>query len=188
MLTTGALDQLPQVQELNRAFLALLQARVRQQGPCLGLPAPAEKILAAASPASIDAVAAFPRVLFQLRIGWRPARVEPVAAPDDAEHELCLLALHAARHASRQSAYQARLLFGLEAPDVQQLRSAPLAALQQLAAVPGMLQCAFPERRWFWDGLFTATRPELRRQLTLMALQPTIAFAWPPRRPPHASA
>ncbi|HUQ52851.1 MAG TPA: hypothetical protein VM692_11565 [Gammaproteobacteria bacterium] len=130
----------------------------------------------------------FPRVLFQLHIGRRWERTDPVAELDEAERELCLLALHAARHASRQSAYQARLLFGLDAVDVLELGGAPLAALQQLAAVPGTLLCAFRERRWFWEGLFTATRPEVRRQLTLMALQPAIALAWPPRRPPHASA
>jgi hypothetical protein len=188
MLKTAALDQLPQVEELNRAFLGLLQTRVRQQGPCLGLPASAQPVLAAAGPASLEAMAAFPRVLFQLRISGRPSRPDAAAVLDEAEHELCLLALHAARHASRQSTYQARLLFGLDATEVQQLGSAPLAALQQLAALPGMLQCAFRERRWFWEGLFTATRPELRRQLTLMALQPAVALAWPPRRPPHASA
>ena len=187
MLKTGALDQLPQVQELNRSFLALLQARVRQQGPCLGLPAGAQPVLAAAAPSTIEAMASFPRVLFQLRIGWRPLQTDPMITLDEAEHELCLLALHAARHASRQSGYQARLLFGLEAAHVQQLGSAPLGALQQLAAVPGMLRCAFSERRWFWEGLFTATRPEVRRQLTLMALQPAVAFAWPTRKPPHAS-
>ncbi len=186
MSRTGALDQLPQVHELNRAFLGLLQTRVRQQGACLGLPSAAQPVLAAAGPAAIEAMALFPRVLFQLRLGVRPsgARVEL----DEAEHELCLLALHAARQMSRHSAYQARLLFGLEAAAVQQLCIAQLTALQQLAAVPGILQCAFRERRWFWEGLFTATRPEVRRQLTLMALQPAVELPWPPRRPPHASA
>src|SRR5262245_48789183 len=119
MLKTAALDQLPQVHELNRAFLALLQNRVRNQRPCLGLPPSAEAVLAAAGPAALEAMAAFPRVLFQLRIGWRPPPADP-AGLDEAEHELCLLALHAARQASRQSAYQARLLFGLEAAAVQQ--------------------------------------------------------------------
>jgi hypothetical protein len=187
MLKLGALDQLPQVQELNRAFLGLLQARVRQQGPCLGLPAAAQTVLAVAGAPLLEAMASFPLVLFQIRLRWRP-RAEAALHFDEAEHELCLLALHAARNASRHSAYQARLLFGLEAADVQQLGTASLAALQQLAAIPGVLQCAFCERRWFWHDLFTATRPELRRQLTLMALQPAVELGWPPRRPPHASA
>jgi hypothetical protein len=188
MLKLGALDQLPQVHELNRAFLALLQSRVRQHGPCLGLPASAETVLAVAGVPVLEAMASFPHVLFQIRLGWRPSRADAVLQLDEAEHELCLLALHAARSASRQSTYQARLLYGLQAADVQQLGTASLATLQQLAAVPGVLLCAFSERRWFWEGLFTATRPELRRQLTLMALQPAVGLGWPPRRPPHASA
>jgi hypothetical protein len=187
MLKLGALDQLPQVHELNRAFLGLLQSRARQHGPCLGLPASAEGVLAAAGAPLVETMASFPHVLFRIRLGWRPSGAEAATHLDEAEHELCLLALHAARLASRQSAYQARLLYGLEAADVQQLGTATLAALQQLAAVPGVLQCAFSERRWFWEGLFTATRPELRRQLTLMALQPAVALGWPPRRPPHLS-
>jgi hypothetical protein len=187
MLKLGALDQLPQVHELNRAFLGLLQSRARQHGPCLGLPTCAEALLAGAGPPRLEAMASFPHVLFQIRLSGRPSHAESVLPLDEAEHELCLLALHAARNASRQSAYQARLLYGLEPADVQRLGTASLTALQQLAAVPGVLQCAFSERRWFWEGLFTATRPELRRQLTLMALQPAVGLGWPPRRPPHLS-
>jgi len=51
-----------------------------------------------------------------------------------------------------------------------------------------VLHCAFGEQQWFWQQLFTAARPELRRQLTLMALQPCLATGWPPRRPPQATA
>jgi hypothetical protein len=95
--------------------------------------------------------------------------------------------LLAARHASRQSTFEARLLFGLEGHDVATLSALPLVDLQRLASTPGVLQCALRERYWFWHGLLTATRPELRRQLTLMALQPGVAVDWPSRRPPHAS-
>jgi len=95
--------------------------------------------------------------------------------------------LFAARHTCRHSSYQARLLFGLEAADVERLQASPLAELQQHACAPGMLKCAFVEHHWFWHQLFT-TRPELRRQLTLMALQPSLAIAWPPRRAPHATS
>jgi hypothetical protein len=51
-----------------------------------------------------------------------------------------------------------------------------------------VLQCAFDERPWFWRDLFTATRPEVRRQLTLLALQPCLAMGWPQRRPPQSTA
>jgi hypothetical protein len=190
MSKTGALDQLQQVQELNRAFLGLLQARVRQRRSCLKLPPVAEPVLAAAPSSLLDGVAGFPRALFQaeLRSPHVGEGAHAGADFDEAEHDLSLSILIAARAASRQSSYQARLLFGLQNADVTHLGAAPLADLQRLACLPGVLRCALSDRQWFWHGLFTTTRPELRRQLTLMALQPVVAMTWPQRRPPHASA
>jgi hypothetical protein len=184
MQKPGALDQLQHVHELNRAFLGLLQSRVRQRRSCLGLPEDAHSAVAAAGAPLLEAAAAFPRALFELRIAAvqqpeRPATIEL----DEAEHDLCFSILFAARQASRQSAYQARLLFGLEAVHIEQLCACSFADLRRLAWVPGVVQCAFRERRWFWLRLFTTTRPELRRQLTLMALQPRVAVGWPQRRP-----
>ena len=189
MPTTSVLDQLQQVHELNRAFLALLQARARQARPSFGMPAAARALIAAASGPLLDGVACFPHALFHLELGSSPRVAHADRDPDfdEAEHDLCLLILLAARHTSRLSAYQARLLFGLAGPAVERLCTAPLADLQRLASLPGVLACAFRERQWFWQGLLTATRPELRRQLTLMALQPGIALDWPQRRPPQAS-
>ena len=189
MLKTGALDQLHQVHELNRAFLGVLQSRLQDRRSCLGLPASAHAAVAAAAGPLLDGVAAFPRALFRMGLGARawPACAEDAANFDEAEHDLCLSILFAARHTSRHSGYQARFLFGLEAADVERLRASPLAELQQHACAPGVLKCAFAEHHWFWQQLFTTTRPELRRQLTLMALQPNLAIAWPQRRPPHAT-
>ena len=48
MRKSGALDQLHQVHELNRAFLGLLQVRLQGGRPCLGLPAPAHAVVTAA--------------------------------------------------------------------------------------------------------------------------------------------
>ena len=190
MLQTGALDQLQQLHELNRAFLGLLQSRLRERRSCLGLPVVAQPAAAAAVGPMLEAVASFPRALFRVRFGPRawPACADDAADFDDAEHQLCLTILFAVRQTSRHSGYQARLLFGLEPADVERLRSSPLAEMQQLASVPGVLHCAFGDRDWFWQQLFTATRPELRRQLTLMALQPCLAGGWPPRRPPQPTA
>jgi hypothetical protein len=188
MLTAGTLDQLQQVHELNRAFLALVQVRAREGRECLGLPAALRSELAIAGAAVLEGAASFPRALFHISVVTGRGSVEPGADIDEAEHDLCLSILLAVRHTSRHSAYQARLLFGLEASDVERLRGSPLALLQQLASVPGVLQCAFRDRLWFWQGLLGATRPELRRQLTLMALQPGIAASWPVRRAPRASA
>lgn len=188
-MPTSRLDHLQQVQELNRAFLALLQARIRDLRPCFGLPSAVRPTLRRANDEVLDAVAFFPRALFRLAMtpDARRAGGDLAAYYDEREHELVLSMLLAARHASRQSAYQARLLFGLETTDVDNLGALPLADLQRLASTPAVLQCALRERHWFWHGLLTATRPELRRQLTLMALQPGVAVDWPTRRPPQAS-
>jgi hypothetical protein len=190
MSNPGALDQLQQVHELNRAFLGLLQSRVRLRGPSLGLPAAAHSPLASAGGSLLEAAASFPRALFQVQVAARAAPENAGAGSelDEAEHDLCFSILFAARQTSRQSAYQARLLFGLEGADIERFRASPFAELQQLAYVPGVVQCAFCERHWFWQRLFTATRPEMRRQLTLMALQPRVAIGWPPRRPPQPTA
>jgi hypothetical protein len=187
MLKPGALDQLQQVHELNRAFLGLLQSRVRQGRPCLGLPAAAAEPLAAAGPPLLEAAAAFPRALFQVEAPPSATPGAPTACPplDEAEHDLNFSILFAARQASRQSAYQARLLFGLEGVHIERFGASTFAELQRLAWVPGVVHCAFPERHWFWRSLFTTTLPELRRQLALLALQPCVAGGWPQRRPPQ---
>ena len=188
--TAGNLDHLQQVQELNRAFLGLLRRRIQDGRPSFAVPSAVRPLLRHAADELIDAVALFPRALFRLSVvaSERRERGDLTAYHDEAEHELVLSMLLAARQASRQSVYQARLLFGLEAQDIASLGALPLVGLQGLAGTPGVLQCALRDRYWFWDGLLTATRPELRRQLTLMALQPGVAVDWPARRPPHASA
>jgi hypothetical protein len=189
-MATGNLDHLQQVLELNRAFVGLMQARVLGERHSFGLPSAARGALRFASQPLLDAVAAFPRALFRLELvpSSRALRGELATGHDEAEHDLTLSILHAARHTSRHSIYQARLLYGLTAMEVAGLGALSLTDLQRLAGVPGVLQCAFRDRLWFWQGLLTATRPEVRRQLTLMALQPGISLDWPQRRPPHASA
>lgn len=190
MSTTDVLDHLQHVQELNRVFLGLLQSRVREQRSCLGLPAVVLPPLRIASPELLDACARFPRALFRLALDSR-SRVflsTPGGSYDEAEHDLCLSILLAMRHTSRHSGYQARLLLGLEAVEIEGLSALPLPNLQRLACAPGLLQCAFGECRWFWPALLTATRPEVRRQLVLMALQPRAQPTWPQRKPPQASA
>jgi hypothetical protein len=185
------LDHLQQVQELNRAFLAFIQARLREQLDCLGLPTAARSALRVASPALLDAVAAFPQALFRLRLGpsVSPAPHDTAYFAGDASlHDMVSAILWSARHASWYSAYQARLLFGLEAAEIQRLRALPLADLQRLAWTPGILQCAFTDKNWLWLWLFRATQPEARQQLTLLALQPGIERDWPQRRPPQPVA
>lgn len=191
MQTTLFSDQVQQLHELNRAFLFLLQERVQSDRPCFGLPANLRPQLRAASGEFLDAVAGFPQALFRLNLQPRPRFAAPerclAALPDESEHALALSILLAARYAVRQSSYHARLLLGLEAPEVPRLVALTLADLQRLAATPALLHCALTDRQWFWQGLLTASRPESRHQLTLMALQPVVDPGWPQRRPPHST-
>jgi hypothetical protein len=194
MPSPGALDQLhddelQEIHELNRAFLGLLQVRARHRCSCLGLPASAHGALAAAGGQLLESAAGFPRALFQLRV-LAPAGLSPEAAADfdEAEQRMCFSSLLAARQTSRQSAYHARLLFGFTLAELERLRAAALADLQQLAGLPGVLHCAYGDREWFWPRLLAATLPELRRQLTLLAFQPSVTVAWPQRRPPRSAA
>jgi hypothetical protein len=182
-------DELHEIHELNRAFLSLLQARARHRRSCLGLPASAVGALAAAGGQLLESAAAFPRALFQLH-ALAPPRLSPETASDfdEAEQRMCFWGLLAARQTSRQSAFQATVLFGFSLAELERLRAAALADLQQLAGLPGVLHCAFGDREWFWPRLLSATLPELRRQLTLLMFQPSLAIAWPPRRPPRSAA
>ncbi len=190
MHKTGALDHLQQVHELNRAFLGLLQSRLRQRRSCLGLPAAAHPAVASAGSSMLEAIASFPRALFHVQLGPRewPACADAPADFDDEEHAVCFSILFAARLTSRHSRYHAHLLFGLETAGVERLSASALTDMQRLAGAPGVLACAFGEQRWFWQQLVTATRPEVRRRLTLVALQPCLATGWPQRRPPQATA
>jgi hypothetical protein len=188
------LEYLQPVQELNRAFLEFVQSRARRQLDCLGLPSAARVALRAASAVQLDAVAQFPRALFRLvleALGPRePAMRSPArqAGHDTAHHDLCLSILWAARHTSRHSPYQARLLFALEIAEVQRLRELPLPELHDLACSPVVLRCAFAEQAWLWRKLLTDARPEALHRLTLVALQPGVTGDWPQRRSAHSVA
>ena len=88
---------------------------------------------------------------------------------------------------SPQIVYQPRLLLGLESRAIGELRSLQLTDLQHLALAPRLVLCAFPEREWLWVELLTEMRPEARRRLALIALQPGLAQEWPARRAAQAS-
>lgn len=188
MPATVRLEHLEPVHELNRSFLGFLQSRARVERDCLGLPETALPPLQAADGTLLDNVAQFPRALFQLRCdGVVAAGQEPAAADErDARyHELALSILLAARQTSRQSPYQAQFLLGLGVPQIELLRSLALPELGRLAAAPDVVHCAFADQDWLWHGLLTDTRPESRRQLALVALQPGLVRDWPQRRPAH---
>ena len=158
------LDQLEQVQELNRLFLVFLKSSARDGLDCLGLPDRAKSGLVATKQDALDVLAAFPRALFRLALDEfvPPLAIDPL---------------------SRQSIYQARLLLGLESRAMQQLRGMQLGAIQHLARAPHLVLCAFPDRPWLWSELLAETRPEGRQHLALIALQPGVDKDWPVRRP-----
>jgi hypothetical protein len=177
-------DPLQQVHELNRLFLTHLQTRVRGDLDCCGLPDLARRLLRRASAESIAAIAVFPRALFDLNLDERKPSVErdPLrSGVDAAHHALGLTILLCAWTLSRQSAYQARLLLGLETRTIQRLRALQLSDLQPLAHAPQLVLCAFAGRDWIWIELINETRPEARHQLALVALQPGLGRDWPPR-------
>jgi len=186
MTATARLEHLEPVHELNRSFLGFLQSRARVEGDCLGLPATAHSPLRAADGALLDNVAQFPRALFEVRCDGGAERESAAVGERDARYqELALSILLAARQTSRQSPYQAQLLLGLGVAQVELLRALTLPDLARLAAVSDVVQCAFSGQDWIWLGILTDTRPESRRQLALIALQPGLARDWPQRRPAH---
>jgi hypothetical protein len=179
------LDQLQQVHELNRLFLTYLQSRALEGRDCLGMPEGARSLLVRASADLLAMIGEFPRALFDIELdGHRcaPAR-DPLRSRDESmRHALYLMIALCARTLSRQSAYQAGLLLGLESRAIQRLRAMQLSELQPLSHLPNFVQCAFRERDWLWTGLLLDTRPEARRRLALIALQPGVARDWPARR------
>jgi hypothetical protein len=185
------LDPLQQVHELNRLFLKCLQDRVKDNLDCWGLPDAARLPLRRASPESIATIAVFPRALFDLTLDERSAGAAYDARrdrDDTARHALGLTVLLCAWTLSRQSAYQARLLLGLESRVIQRLRALQLGDLPRLAAVPSLVHCAFAGRDWIWSELVSETRPEARQHLALVALQPGIGRDWPTRRAARLSS
>src|SRR5690606_6611154 len=78
---------------------------------------------------------------------------------------------------SRDSAYHARLFFGLGTDVIQTLRMTPLSKLPWLAATRARVVCAFADAEGLWRELLIETRPEARRQLVLVALQPALRAA-----------
>jgi hypothetical protein len=179
------LDQLQQVHELNRLFLTYLQARALEGRDCLGLPDAARPLLARTSADVLATIAEFPRALFDIELdGHRGAAArDPLRSRDESmRHALYLMIALCAWSLSRQSAYQARLLLGIEARAIQRLRTLQLSQLQPLSHLPNLVQCAFRERDWLWTSLLLDNRPEARRRLALIALQPGVARDWPGRR------
>ncbi|HEY5568251.1 MAG TPA: hypothetical protein VIM81_13550 [Gammaproteobacteria bacterium] len=180
-------DHVEEIRALNRLFLDSLQTRARVGEECLGLGRAAVVLLSAAPPACLEMLAAFPRALFQLCLS--SARSLRVMDPDvrsgghPSRQALQLTILHSAWSMSRHSPYAARLFLGLEEQDLRALRATTLSDLPRLSASGQLVTCAFPDSVRLWQKLLTETRPESRRQLLLIGLQPRLQTPIPL---PHA--
>lgn len=171
---------LEQVVELNRLFLRLLKSRATKARPCLGLDAATARRLGELSDARLDALAELPRALFRLNLDTEalpPGESSGGAAMDGATRSLQLAALLTAWNFSRRSIYTARLFLGLSALEITTLSALTLSDLPPLAATDGLVSAAFEDTRWLWRELLEQSRPEQRRRLLLVALQPRTLVA-----------
>ena len=165
-----AIDGLEEVQQLNRLFLNFLQDRPAAGQRFFGLPADAARAVGRASRERLDQLAQFPRALFTIDL-----RVDGQAgheALDTAQRVLQLTLLLSAWNLSRRSGYSSRLLLRLEDAEIRRLRTMSLADLTERSQTPGLIRCTFGRAAWLWRDLLAETRPEWRRRLLLIGLQP----------------
>ena len=179
--TSNPLDQ---IRELNRAFLTYLKLCAVEKGDCLGLLPAARRTLEAADDARLDVVAEFPRALFKLdvEVGLSGQQVHDPGRLGSARRAIHVTIAFGAWTLCRQSVYRSRLLLALDSRAIQRLRALPIGDVHHLADAPRLVSCAFPTREWLWVDLLTEMRPEARRQLVLVALQPRLTSEWPNRR------
>lgn len=176
-------EPLEQIHELNRLFLRSLQPRKIESLHRIGFPAGALPALNQASPEQLDVIAEFPRALFDFVLDASPPpgvgspQGVMIDGPSVASRILELTIAYCAWTTSRDSAYRARLFFGLNSDVIQTLRMTPLSKLPWLALTRARVVCAFQEAEGLWRELLLETRPEARRQLVLVALQPAFRAA-----------
>ena len=180
----GALDQLQQVHELNRAFWA---SAVEGAGASVMLRATSVSPLSAGvgrQPAARGR-RRFPAGTVSGRRRRAPRASRRRRASSMRRSTTCAFRSCSRRGRRAVKAPIKRACCSVSrAPTSSGSARRPSPSCSSSPPRPASVQCAFGERHWFWQRLFTATRPELRRQLTLMALQPGVA-RWPQRRPPH---
>ena len=169
---------LDEVRQLNQYFLEFLRERLAQD-EAYGLPGTAAELLEKAPAGQIDNAARFPRALFRLCLPPRiptPA-IEPLTLAQGARGQvLKLVLLNAACNFSRMSGYTARLLLRLSDEDVFRFRAAEVGDIVAWSRYDGLVRAAFDDLGWLWQLLLTENRPEYRRRLMLIGLQPDLAI------------
>ena len=184
LLTESPLSALEETRQLNRLFLGFLRERPADAVDRFGLPASAAALLANASRSQVEHAASFPRALFRLHLPPQSADVamDPLSlARGTQEQVLKRVVLNSARNFSRMSGYSARLLLRLTDEEVARIRVAEVHELVALSGVDGVLGTAFVELGWLWRELLTEDRPEYRRRLLLIGLQPEFLVQPAPR-------
>lgn len=172
------ISALEEVRQLNQFFLEFLRERLAHNED-FGLPAVAAELLVRATAEQIDHAARFPRALFRLCLPPQisAAVIEPLALAQGARGQvLKLVLLNAARNFSRMSGYTARLLLRLSDDDVLRFRAAEVDEIVAWSRSDGLVRAAFGELGWLWQVLLTEDRPEYRRRLLLIGLQPELTI------------
>jgi hypothetical protein len=172
------ISALEEVRQLNQFFLEFLRERLAHSED-FGLPAVAAELLVRATAEQIGHAAGFPRALFRLCLPPRipSAAIEPLALAQGARGQvLKLVLLNAARNFSRMSGYTARLLLRLSDEDVLRLRAAEVDEIVAWSRSDGLVRAAFDDLGWLWRELLTEDRPEYRRRLLLIGLQPDLTI------------
>ena len=169
-------EGLDHVRELNRLFLSFLHTRAHERRDCLGLNATTVATLRSASGEILDRLADHPCALFRLKLdALRPQVAEAGRVQaDPAQFSLQAGILNGVWHLVRRSSYSARLFLAMSDADVCLLRAMPLLDLSRLALSADLIDCAFRESEWMWAELLTETRPEYRRYLLLVGMQPNL--------------
>ncbi len=173
------LSALEEIRQLNRLFLDFARQQPAVAIDRFGLSSNVARLLKTATADQIDRAAEFPRALFRLRLPPTTADcvIDPRAlAGEPGERVLELVLLHSARSLSRMSGYSARLLLRLTDHDVSRLRLAEVDEVVFMSFGADVIQAAFDGIDWIWHELLTEGRPEYRRRLLLIGLQPDFSI------------
>jgi len=179
-----ALEAVDEVRQLNRVFLSFLRARPRIAVERFGLTPAATELLRRSSLDALDRAASFPRALFGFRLPAPDAAAGVADKPGDRlagmveETDRCVLQLallHSAWNLCRTSGYSARLLLRLGDEDVARLRAAEMSEVIGISRIDHVVHAAFDRLEAIWRELLTQSRPDQRRRLWLIGLQPGAA-------------
>lgn len=174
----SALPALDEIRQLNRLFLDYLRSVPRVAAEHFGLSEEATDVLCRVSPAAVERAAEFPRALFRLSLPPRaPAGVmDPLGLAEGSGHRvLHLTLLYNAWHLSRASDYSARFFLRLGDDEIRRFREAQMQEILLMSLSDGLIRTAFDDVDWIWRRLLTESRPEQRRWLVLLGLQPDFA-------------